>query len=249
MNRFEAFHHSPLGRYDHLGCLKSRRNRPDLNLTRFAIRFHKGEAESVESLSTVRFVVFVARGVSIVRSKKRPCALNLEGHLIVRGRHDPAVIVQNLDDDVSHITLIRYKGLPIRRQADRIWLPCGENLSRCDDLPVFSPDRFQSARFIGHVPGQVQVPCGPRNFRPRRQVAPAALHAQARKLIPFHSKRPSVEEQLNCVAIREAGHGNDLLLSGFPVPMRKHVQHWLVCPLALIEVIAVLLEAASVDYA
>src|ERR1700731_2997319 len=76
----ETFHHSHLGCDDHTGPFECRRNRPDLNFTRFAIRLHDGETPSVEGSATIRFVVFVTRWVSIVCPQERSCALYLEGN-------------------------------------------------------------------------------------------------------------------------------------------------------------------------
>src|SRR5580700_474288 len=97
LESIEPHQHSRLGPDGHTGCLESRRNGADLNLTRFAIRLRDGETPSVESFSTIRLVIFVARGISIVCCKQRSCPLDLESDFIICGGHNPALLVQDMD--------------------------------------------------------------------------------------------------------------------------------------------------------
>ena len=106
LNRSNRISIHTLGSYGHMGCSESWRNGADLNLTGFAIRLYDGETPSVESFSTIRFVIFVTRRISIVCCKQRSCPLDLESNFIIRGGHNPALLVQDMDCDVSHIARI-----------------------------------------------------------------------------------------------------------------------------------------------
>src|ERR1035438_10323517 len=81
---------------------------------------------------------------------------------------------------------------------------------------------------------------------PRRR---GAALTEPREDETLRAHGPSVEEQLHAVAIRVAGHGEVLALAAFPIPVRKQAKHGLVGPLTLVEVEAVLREAASIDAA
>src|ERR1019366_5332833 len=81
---------------------------------------------------------------------------------------------------------------------------------------------------------------------PRRR---GATLAEPREDETLRAHGFSVEEQLHAVAIRVAGHGEVLALASLPVPVRKQAKHGLVGPLTLVEVEAVLREAAAIDAA
>ena len=57
----------------------------------------------------------------------------------------------------------------------------------------------------------------------------------------------AIEKQLDAIAIGVARDWQEHTLAAFPVPVREEVQHRLPAPLALVEVVAVLGETATVD--
>src|SRR5208283_4551293 len=65
--------------------------------------------------------------------------------------------------------------------------------------------------------------------------------------IALHAEALAVQEELDRVAVGEADDGNDLALASGPVPVRREVQHGDFGPETLVEVEAVLGEAAGID--
>ena len=76
---------------------------------------------------------------------------------------------------------------------------------------------------------------------------PLLFHAGLGKHIALHTQAFAVEEKLDRVAVGEADDWNDLAFFAVPVPVRRKMQHGFLAPDALIEVVAVLWEAAGID--
>ena len=93
----------------------------------------------------------------------------------------------------------------------------------------------------------MQVGCRPQHSPAGRIVSVLALHPQPRERIALHSDGLAVQKQLHRVAVGVAGDGDELSFPTLPVPVWEQVQHRLIGPLALVEVEAVLAEAARVD--
>src|ERR1019366_10060970 len=102
------------------------------------------------------------------------------------------------------------------------------------DLSTLRPDRLESAGFVGHIPGEVEVVGGPDGARRRRRImAVAALHAVSRERVALDPYRSAIEKQLDAIAIGVASDRQGHTLAPLPVPVREEVQHRLLAPLAL----------------
>ena len=93
----------------------------------------------------------------------------------------------------------------------------------------------------------MQIGCRPHGVRRCGRRAGPGLLTPARENVAFRAVRLAVQKELHGLAVGEARHRDNLALLAFPVPVREQVQHGLGGPLALVEEVAVLFEAASIQ--
>ena len=100
---------------------------------------------------------------------------------------------------------------------------------------------------VWDVPCEMKVAGGLHDSGSRGEVGVPALHAHLREHVALHAEALAVEEEFDRVTVGEADDGNDLAFTSGPVPVRREVQHGDFSPEALVEVEAVLGEAAGID--
>src|ERR1035437_5662115 len=237
------------GRNRKIARLKSRRICRDPNLAGFPSRLYDSQAQSVQGLPASGLVVFVALRVSVVQTDELAFAFHHESDLMVGSRRHAALAVQDFHRDVGPVAAIRGDLRAIHCQADGRRLSRGGDFDGAHDLAILGSHRFQRTRFIWDVPLQMQIVGGAGDAGARPSVSVAVFHAVAREGVALRADGFAVEEKLHRIAVGVAGHGDELALPAFPVPVRGQVQHASFGPLALVEVEAVLLEAAGVDHA
>ena len=88
-----------------------------MNLARLPEGLDDGHAQPVEGAATLSLVGFAAARIAIADTGVAATATNGKSHLVVRCRHNPARIIDDVDDDGTGIPAIRDEPLLVENKS------------------------------------------------------------------------------------------------------------------------------------
>ena len=182
------------------------------------------EALAVKSLALIVLEPLHRNGASVIHSGYKGIAFYLKTDQIVGVRTQIAILIQNLYRYETQVTPIGIQVGTVGSQADL------DRSSGCTDFFLAYYLAFFTCHHLHASRLELDTPC----------------RMQAIRSLRLHALRLAVDKKFHLVGIVViAPHIN--ILSRRPVPVREKMEHRLVRPLRLIEVIGILRKSGKVD--